>query len=510
MNNRFPTAITLIYPTLLALFPVLALRNNNLQYTDLATILRAALLVTLATLLIQAAAFLLFRHIEKAALISSILVISFLTYGHVYAFFNTFTSTPIRHSYLVGGYTLLLAGILGLILRREERVGGASSFLAVTSIVLLSMAMFTTLRYDLRQFEAAAAAAKNSASENPGQAGEELPDVYFILLDAHGRSDVLRGIFGYDNSQFVNELQKMGFYVAECAQSNYASTKLSLSSAMYASYIDEIIGEGQGVLPPLETSLLNQALKARGYTTITFENRARGHFNLNEDVRLARNQLLLGEFDLRGGINEFEEVMIDSTFLRFLLDTELIPGFDRDTLKDWENREHFAQTNYILSKLEELPFLPGRKFVFAHIMVPHSPFIFSPDGVYQPTSDPIQGYANNTAFIDGRLPSVLAAILEKSDPSPVIIIIGDHGPAPDGKTITREARMEILATFFVSDKAKSEFYPNVTPINAIRIIYNEYFGGALPLLEDHSYYAYQLDQVSDAEEYANNCSPASE
>ena len=50
------------------------------------------------------------------------------------------------------------------------------------------------------------------------------------------------------------------------------------------------------VLPPLETSPVNETLNSLGYKTITFENRARGQFDLKEDIRLSRTRLPLGIF----------------------------------------------------------------------------------------------------------------------------------------------------------------------------------------------------------------------
>jgi len=39
------------------------------------------------------------------------------------------------------------------------------------------------------------------------------PDIYYIILDAYTRTDVMKDKLGYDNNSFVNSLQDMGFYV---------------------------------------------------------------------------------------------------------------------------------------------------------------------------------------------------------------------------------------------------------------------------------------------------------
>ena len=64
------------------------------------------------------------------------------------------------------------------------------------------------------------------------------PDIYYIILDGYGRSDVLKNEYGYDNSDFLNALRDLGFTVSECSQSNYAQTQMSLASSLNFNYID--------------------------------------------------------------------------------------------------------------------------------------------------------------------------------------------------------------------------------------------------------------------------------
>jgi hypothetical protein len=357
------------------------------------------------------------------------------------------------------------------------------------------------VRYDLGVYQAVASAAQKETSEAQVN-NDHLPDFYLIILDGHTRSDVLKTRYEFDNSSFIQQLNEMGFYVSACSQSNYASTKFSLTSAVYGDYVQSFAPGG--VLPPLETSPLVQTLRSLGYQIITFENRAHGHFDLKEDLRLSRNQMAFGKFDLRGGFGEFEKMMIETSFLRFVEDTELVPGFDQDTLQEWELWEHYYQTQYILSELESIPDMPGPKFVFTHIMVPHAPFIFAPDGSFLRKDSPIDGYRMNSEFIDNVLPPILQTIIKKSDPQPIIVVMGDHGPATR-KTISKEMRMATLNAYLVNDTAQEQLYPTTTPINAFRIIQNAHFGASLPLLEDVSYYAYKPEQLDDAEIIPNTC-----
>ena len=503
IKSFWQKVILLIYPFLLAYYPIFALRNHNIIYVDLSTILRTLILVTAATTLIGAIIYLFIRNLEKSSIIVSLIVLLFLTYGHIYIQLGDIFDNPIRHRYLVGAGLLILLVVTILILKNGQAARVISQFLAAVSIVLLALVLFESVRYDIGEYRATVAAAQKEVPNPTSQVDDSLPDIYLIILDAHTRSDVLKSRFGYDNTNFVRELNEMGFYVASCSQSNYASTKLTLVSSMYSDYIQNIVEEGE-ILPSLKSSAFNQTLKALGYKTITYENRARGHFDLKEDIRLSRNQMAFGKFDLRGGISEFEKMIIDTSFLLFMVDTELIPGFDDRTLLEWELWEHYYQTHFILSDLEKVSEIPGAKFIYAHIMVPHSPFIFNPDGSYRRMINPIDGYRSNVEFIDNHLPSTLYNIIEKSKTPPIIILMGDHGPSTR-KTITKQMRMAILSAFLVNDKAKAQLYSSITPINAFRIILNAHFGSAYPLLEDVSYYAYKTSQIPDAEVIANYC-----
>jgi hypothetical protein len=155
-----------------------------------------------------------------------------------------------------------------------------------------------------------------------------------------------------------------------------------------------------------------------------------------------------------------------------------------------------------------MPEMESPIFVFAHIMVPHDPFIFSPTGEYVHTTfkeNAAKGYRDNVAFIDNRLPEILDTIIKKSEIPPVIIVMGDHGPM--GETVTPEQRISILNAYYVNEDAKAQLYETITPVNSFRVIFNEYFGKDFPLLDDISYYAYKRGQFADPTIIPNLCGP---
>jgi hypothetical protein len=316
-------------------------------------------------------------------------------------------------------------------------------------------------------------------------------------LDGYTREDVLNVFYDYDNSPFLNELTEIGFFVGRCSQSNYASTKLALPAVMNLNYIPEVLGDAK-TLPPLESSVVNQTLDNLGYTTIAFENRARGHFDLDEDIHLSRNPVVFENMDFLSGISEFESMVIETSMLRLLIDMKgLLPETFTGKVKDSEYYDHYLQTEFILEELGRLPEMEGPIFVFAHILVPHSPFVFSPTGGYEPSGakGSVIGYRNNVEYLNSKLPDMLRKIIDNSEVQPIIVIMGDHGPM--GITVTPEQRMAILNVYYVNEEAQAFLYEEITPVNSFRVIFNQYFGTDYPLLEDISYYKFKKNQVKE-------------
>jgi hypothetical protein len=329
----------------------------------------------------------------------------------------------------------------------------------------------------------------------------QLRDVYYIILDAYGRSDLLLDTLSYDNSDFRSTLQDMGFYVAECAQSNYAKTDLSLSSSLNMDYVTAL----DPTLTPENTdrvSLWNliqdnqvqEKFRSLGYTTIAFETGF--YFSQLRDLDIFYSPE-------RGGFNEFEILYVRTTLLRLLDDAGWLARFHY-TPED-RKRELIL---FDLEKLEELPAMPGPKLVFAHLVIPHQPFVFGPDGeplviaekvhkgqTYYTERDYRLGYINQIKFISARIAQVMEGIIKNSSVPPIIIIQGDHGPSHYDKV----TRMGILNAYYFPG-AKPELYSHITPVNTFRLLFNTYFGTDFKLLEDVSYYseypeAYQFEII---------------
>lgn len=488
--------LSYLYPFLIAMYPVLALMNFNSAYVDLASILRSLIIVVVITALVWLAAYGIFRKQQLSGIITCLVMIIALAYGHVYIQIEKGLGHPLRHTVLAGLFAISFVLSCWLLIKRPKAVNGVSQFLANTAMILVLMSLGQSAVNEFNRFRAANSLSEQNQVQAQTEASADLPDIYLIVLDGHGRSDVLKDEFGFDNTPFINGLTDIGFYVASCSQSNYASTNYSLTSMFQMDYIQLVNGKDK--LPELKNTPFLEALRAKGYSVITFENYASGHFDLGEDLRLSRHQFALGEVDLTGGLNEFEKIMLNTSITRLFLDTEIIPGFNENELVRLEYYEHYLQTKYILEKLPETLELKSPKFVFVHLLVPHIPHVFTPAGDFRYPADPSRnGYRDNAIFIDETILPVLKKLIARSGKPPVILLMGDHGP-PATNFTSPETRMKNLEAYFVDTDAESKLYASITPVNSFRVILDEYFGSDYPLLDDVSYYAYQLRQLKNS------------
>jgi hypothetical protein len=322
------------------------------------------------------------------------------------------------------------------------------------------------------------------------------PDIYYIILDAYGSSDVLNAFYGTDNTPFLDFLKSKGFYVADQSHSNYIQTIYSISSSLNFSYIaPEPAGESGQVYftQKIADNQIMQALKSCGYQTVAFQTDFAFTDHPDADQYLSRGN----------GLNEFENLLVGETPLASLMD-KLNAGSSQ-----FGYQAHRAQILYTLDQLSELPEKPGPKFVFAHIISPHPPFVFDAHGGHiQPDRsfsladgsdfqgtllEYHKGYAGQVQFIDQKLEKVVDDILARSKTPPIIILQGDHGPggsldwsSPE-RTCLYE-RTSILNAYYLPGQGASRLYSSISPVNSFRVILNAYFGSNLELLPDKTYF----------------------
>ncbi|MDP3721208.1 MAG: hypothetical protein Q8R09_02000, partial [Anaerolineaceae bacterium] len=270
------------HPILIGLYPVLALLAYNIIQLDPIYAVRAIVVTLVISGLVFGLALLITRERYKSGLLASLALLLFLTYGHVYNLLENKSYFGHHRFMIIIWMALFAAGTYGIFhLKKKPRT--LSTFLNFFSVVLIAIPLFQIVSFEIRQSNASPKAVANPAVDSVWQpqttAPADSPDVYYIILDAYTRSDLLKEVYGYDNNAFLQQLREMGFYVAKCSKSNYSYTPSSMATALNMDYLEgfagDIIKENRSFYDLGETIKHNKVrslFSDLGYRYVTFDN----------------------------------------------------------------------------------------------------------------------------------------------------------------------------------------------------------------------------------------------
>lgn len=486
----------ILHPFLLAAYAVLALVAYNVEQVTWRAAVRPLFFSLIGSLLVFLVLRSLLRQAQKAALLTSLGLVWFFTYGHIYNLVEGVSLLGVqvgRHRLLFPLWLGLAALGMGWLWRQHRDFTPLTRALNGMSAIALLLPILQIGYHSLQGQRPSQA--PQVWGEDWGKLrlpqGQAAADIYYIILDGYSRDDMLQKYYHLDNTPFLNELSRMGFYIARCAQSNYAQTLLSLASSLNGDYL-EALGVGYtpgnssraGLAELIQHSAVRRALEGLGYRTIAFDS---GY----DATRLTDADLYLSPH-VRYEINDFENMLVRTTAARLFSEGVAFLHLP----PDWEARDqaHRERILFTLRELRRLPELPGPKFVFAHIVAPHWPHVFDAEG--QPVHerpDSLNGYRNQVIFINNQMLPLLADLIANSPMPPLIIVQGDHGAIPEDP----QRRMSILNAYYLPGEGAADLlYESISPVNTFRLVFNQYFGGRASLLPDVSYYSPYDDPYS--------------
>ncbi len=188
------------------------------------------------------------------------------------------------------------------------------------------------------------------------------------------------------------------------------------------------------------------------------------------------------------GLNDFEALLIKTSMGVILMDAETVFSSTLSPAVTSPRQAHYDYVLYTLDTLEAAPLIPSPKFVFAHLISPHGPYVFNADGEFIPgENDNEQGYIEQVKYLNSRLIPLLENIIEKSETPPIIILQADHGG--HGTQFDQDHRMNILNAYYLPGDGAQQLYESISPVNSFRLVFDTYFGSEYGLLHDTSYYS---------------------
>lgn len=496
-------------PLLLSIQAVIKLYSINVAELGLEDVLRPLLVSMFLAVFITWLVRILLNDWLKANLVASLFFIFFYLFGDLSDWLQVNIGLgPVRTDFVLLAFVAVILIVWGWQVAR----GLKTARLVNTYFNLLGILFFLNstagLFINLMNDGAFSRSAREQIVVSPSVAGTNRPDVYYIILDAYGRQDILKELYTFDNSALVIALRSKGFYVADQSSSNYIQTMLSLTSSLNMDYLQELIKQGKvtenryELIDALQHSAVRSILSKNGYQMISFGNEYKATV---PDAELFYDEAGSGFLH---PVTAFEGIVFDHTMARVLL---IWRPFNY-ALIGQPYRLHAQNILSTFERLQETPNLEGDYFVYAHLIAPHPPFVFDEQGNFLEHYEPftlndanyyikehsqkgyIAGYRKQIQYINTLLLETIEAILSKSDTPPIIIIQGDHGPGAYLHWGSLEAtvpaeRFGILNAYYFPDQNYKMLYSEISPVNSFRVVINQYFDGSYALLPDQHYYS---------------------
>jgi len=482
------------HPFLFAVFPVLFLYSQNIGEVIVYQTFKPLGVCLAGGFVLWCLLGFFCKSKLKSEVLTSILLVSIFAYGHVFSVFKGAHIGSWKlgiHTYFLPVWTVVFFSLSVAVFRTSKPLLKLTRIMNVVAVCLVAMlvgniGMLYAKTLLGRQDNNIASVSPDPESIEPGNIISR-PDIYYIILDAHLRADILERFFGHDSSAFISRLKDNGFFVGENSRSNYIQTLVSLPSSLNFKYLDEVAEAGFQTQADEKIYLRNMAvnnrlfkfLREQGYSLVSFSSSC--PFTNFEDA----------------------DVYLSGVYSSDNFTNELINSTPFIALEKFSKSRHLVQyrkIKYILNYLPETAKIESPHIVFSHIMCPHPPFVLDEDGNFRSSGETFRWedenpdirqrmakYLAQVKYIDKKIGETIEGILANSKEEPVIIIQGDHGIRWSiGKRVPQR-KYAILNALHLPGYDYSNLDDEITPVNTFRFILNHYFGTDLEILENKTY-----------------------
>lgn len=395
-------------------------------------------------------------------------IISFFSYPHVLFLVHKFNFSEIKFTFL---FIVIAAIFIGYILSMYSSVQKA---IQIFIVVVFSFSSLENIFISFKKEKAPFPQVRNE--KITAYTFKEKPNIYFLLLDAYGRSDVIKSNLDYDNAEFVNFFKDKGFIVANQSYSNYSATATSLSATLNMNYIIPADFNENEVFSPDKVVL--SILRKNNYKFISLP---------------AYYDFVIPKNTADVIITPSANILFSLTNINFLQTTifELLTRLIRPFLYFGENE---IKKIFQLNKNES-------KFVFLHFLQLHD-FAYDKNCKITPhirqDGATHEDFHTNLSCINSFVMSSINQIMA-NDPQGIIIVQGDHGPSwwrtsSEFPTTSQEFEniFSIFSAVYIPDFDKGSipakyFSASPSPVNNFRIIFSYLSETPIELLPEHHY-----------------------
>ncbi len=483
-NKIFSLKQVTILPFVLVVFPIINLFLHNAGKISLRSVLPSLAVSLVFCLIIYFLSIFILKNYLSSAIVTSLFVFLFMNYSDLYSLAKKALPGVFTH-YIVSIALLVILFSVAVVLivkykPRNKKILPVANWISIVLLLVLGVNNISGIKLILKGNQSELQVSQEGIRKGvPTDLRANLnykPDVYFIILDAYTRSDVLKDFYGYDNSGFTSFLENKGFYVSPNSRSNYTETRLSIPSVLsmeYSTYLAKDTTSTSEMFNLLQQywkySPVFSTAKELGYTTVNFTSLSAFGQNMKADITV--DDVTFSDFD---------QLVLQKTLLQ-PLSTELAI---------------INQRSQVMNSLKDVPEItnnPDPTFTFVHIMSPHIPYVFDQNGDFptEPSAKksildlvvPSEAYVEQLAYTSNSPKQRLVNTGNSAEP-PIIIAV-DHGGVFD-----RQEPEERMAIFFailapgIEPASLDSNFHDITLVNVFRKIFDGYFNTNFGSLAD--------------------------
>lgn len=475
----------LSYPFYLFLYPIFFVFHGfvqNFYFVTFVTGLQLTGLYLASLIIVTTFFYLLFKRIQPAALMASLIITFNFFFGYFHDFLITHFEKTFISKYIFVLFIFLIALVVFFfILKRAKDLSGITRYfnllftllILIDAILLAGKTFFTSKEKTSNVYTVC-----NSCPK---------PDVYLILLDGYAGQEQLKDEFNYDNITFYNDLTTRHFKTIAKSHSNYNYTPYSTASTLNMEYLDSSNAgsnagrrENKYVLDKIDQNNLVSFFSQNGYE----------FFNHSIFKVWGQAPPVSSSF-----INSNAGLITSNTFIARFKKNVLPNIADKLGLKSYMANLLNATNNnnknsYKLT--ENAPELKSSKpkIVYTHLIMPHHPYYYNEKGELRKFSSANEIVMNDTAaylsylkYTNKEITHLVDAILSKSPSPPIIVLLSDHG-FRYSLSDERKHVFSNLISLHIPSGNYAGYNDSLSNVNLFRVLLNNEFGQQLPLLED--------------------------
>jgi hypothetical protein len=491
-----------IFPLLLAAYPALYLASANAGQAPGASVAMVAIVLVFGASALVLLARTLMPTWHHAALAAAAVTAIFFAFGPLHALGERALLDAVER----GDTPLLDAGawtststavtilLLGACVWALSRIPQATAVRLTGALNLVSVLLvtFVGVQLAMAQGEARSSQTPAAVSRAAAPVSADSPDIYYVVLDGYARQDVLEHYYALDNVAFVDGLRKRGFAVNDASTSNYYWTFLSLASVLNHRYLDDLVPGGVDRESTDRTHLYEvirqnataRFLRNHGYRILHM----RSTWGATRENPYADIELSCGDSPFG---DEFVRAVADTSWLRAVMSTAFV------------DLARCHSSNF--TQLGALGATAGPKFVFAHFMLPHHPYLFDAEGRVLRNAtlssqldfqkrlwEDRKAYVEQLRYVNRRTLEMVDAIRSTSRRPPIILIQSDHGPGLiKGLELPEQMRIRFanFSAQYLPDAPRGLVPSDDSAVNLFPRILNHYFGAQLPIMPNRHFYS---------------------